>query len=429
MTSSPFRGGLRHVVISVAILLVVGVVLRVGSGVASLEASFDEPGMQSIVERIVTEGWSVAAAVDYEDTKGPAFFWLYALPAEVTGADVGSLRLLSVAFFVLAGIPLGLIAVLCGLRPGQTAGAATLYALLPYNAVLGQLFMSEPSFLLGALLLLLVFAWSMAAEPGGAARRLGPVLFGALVAVLLHHRPHIVACAGAIVIVATVRDGARSWPWWTACIVAGLLRIPLFVRWGGVVSPDFQERAGLGLRMESLTYLLVALLPCTLLLLWGAVKREGGRARVVLVGVGAAVGLVLGLTALPDLDATAGGRLVFMGAVATTLGPLGDSTLACAAFVALSALGGACLAATLAAPGGERDGVVRGAVLRVAAGTAILGWSMYGLTRGAVYDRYLLPFVAYFPLLWTLRLPWPLRVVQGAGLLILLVKLTMSWLS
>jgi len=433
VTSSPFRGDLLHVAVAVVIMLIVGVVLRIGTGVAGLEPQWDEPVMQPIVERIVDEGWSLDTAVDYEDTKGPVFFWLYALPAELTGADVSSLRLVSVLLFVLAGVPLGLIAVLCRLHPGQTAGVAALYALLPYNAVLGQLFMSEPSFLLGSLLLLLTFAWATASSPNAPARRIGPLLFGVLVAMLLHHRPHVAACAGAIVLTATLRDGVRSWPWWTACIVAGLVRIPLLIRWGGLVTPAYQERMGFGLRFESLTYLLIALLPCTLLLLWPACVRvgvrAGGRRRYGAVGVGAAIGLLFGLVAAPDFEATTEGRRVFLGMVATTLGPLGDSFLATIAVIALATLGGAALAATLAAPRGVRDASTRGAVARVAAGTVFLGWAMYGLTRGHLFDRYLLPFVAYLPFLWTLRLPWPLRIAQAVGLLILLVKLATSWLT
>ena len=41
---------------------------------------------------------------------------------------------------------------------------AGLYALLPHNAVLGQLVMSEPSFVFGALWLMWVFVWGF--EPG-----------------------------------------------------------------------------------------------------------------------------------------------------------------------------------------------------------------------------------------------------------------------
>jgi hypothetical protein len=435
VTSSPFRGGLVHVALAVAVLLLVGVGLRLATGVGGLEPQWDEPVMQPIVARIVDEGWSLETAVDYEDTKGPVFFWLYALPAGVVGADVGSLRVVSLVLFVLAGVPLGLIAVLCGLRPTQTAAAAGLYALLPYNAVLGQLFMSEPSFLLGSLLVLLTYAWATASPPNSRARRLGPVLFGVLVALLLHHRPHVAACAGAIVLVATARDGGRSWPWWTACVVAGLVRLPLLIRWGGLVTPEYQERMGFGLRLESLTYLLVALLPCTLLLLWPACARAAGRQRHVVVGAGAFVGLLLGLLAAPDLEATTHGRRVFMGMVATTLGPLGDSTAAAMLTVVLAALGGAALAATLGAAAGggahtrTRAGTVASSVAWVAAVTVLLGWAMYGLTRGHLFDRYLLPFVAYLPLLWVFRLPWPLRAAQAAGLLILFVKLASSWLT
>ncbi len=413
-----------------AVLAVVAAGLRLSFVVPAGEPRWDEIYMQPIVEAIVAGGWTVEHAIDYTDTKGPAFFWTCAALAEVIGSDIESLRLINLAFFVLAGIPLGLLAARCGMSwRGGAVAAAALYAILPYNAILGQLFMSETSFLAGSLCLALSFIWGFGRAPSDEHRVAGPLVFGLLLAVLLHHRPHVLAYAAAAVLVATERDGRRSWPWWAACAGAMLLRVPLYLRWGGLVSPEYHDLVGIGLRLDSLTYLAISLLPCTFVFLAALVLQRAPAAAWRWVGGGALVGLALGVFAAPDLGPDpGGGRTRYLGMVATTLGGLAPGVVQRAAFAVLAALGTAAIAAAgvLArrAPLEERGA---GPVLdRLAAWTILLGWLMYGLTRGDVFDRYLLAFVALVPLLWIRVVPRWLLVVLGLALAAMIARLASS---
>ena len=417
-----------------AVLAVVAVGLRLSLVASTDELRWDEIYMQPVVEAIVTGGWTVEHAIDYADTKGPAFFWTCAALAEVIGSDIESLRLINLAFFVLAGIPLGLLAARCGMSwRGGAVAAAALYAILPYNAVLGQLFMSETSFLAGSLCLALSFIWGFGRTPASGHRVAGPLVFGILLAVLLHHRPHVLAYAAAAVLVATERDGRRSWPWWAACAGAVLLRVPLYLRWGGLVSPEYHDLVGIGLRLDSLTYLAISLLPCTFVFLAALVlQRARGRTEPAAwrwVGGAALAGLALGLFAAPDLGPDPdGGRTRYLGMVATTLRGLAPGVVPRAAFAVLAALGTAAIAAAgVLARRAPLDEPGAGPVLdRLAAWTMLLGWLMYGLTRGDVYDRYLLAFVALVPLLWIRVVPRWLLVVLGLALAAMIARLASS---
>ncbi|MHC4108416.1 MAG: hypothetical protein ACYSTY_10065 [Planctomycetota bacterium] len=204
---------------------------------------------------LIDESWSVENAIDFEETKGPALIWTYALVGELVGSELNRLRLVSVAFFVLGSVPLLLIGRACGVAGPWLLIVAALYVLLPHNAVLGQLLMSEPVFVFGSLWLMWIFVRGFGASAASERRVIGPVAFGAILAILLHNRVHAAAFGAAAVLVAWERDGRRSWPWWAACAAAGLVRVPLWIRWGGLVSPEYQSMHGLGFSPASLTYL------------------------------------------------------------------------------------------------------------------------------------------------------------------------------
>ena len=61
----------------VLLVLVVALALRYGTNVLDKDAFFDEPYTIVPIENLVNEGWTVAHALDYKETKGPAFIWTY----------------------------------------------------------------------------------------------------------------------------------------------------------------------------------------------------------------------------------------------------------------------------------------------------------------------------------------------------------------
>jgi len=341
----------HRVVMMVGLFVAVVIVLRIGSGVASLNPAWDEVPMHTeyrVVQNILAHNWALSSLFDFEDTKGPALFWAYAAWAEIFGDDIHSLRLFSNLLFILSAWPLTILAWRAGIRGWPLIVVGLLYILLPDVAVLGQLFMSEPLFLLGALWLLVVFITGVGDEVDPKRRFLSPFIFCVILSLLLHVRLHAVIYAGAIVLASTVHFGLkRSWPWWIASLIAGLTRVPLWLHWEGLVSPVYQDRYGLGIRFDSLTYTLIALLPCTFVMLCGVViaminqardrrtdppseltpdESQGGIAsapfRSVLVG-GVIIGLLLGVLAQPDLSRQVGddgGR--FLGMIATSMQPM-----------------------------------------------------------------------------------------------------------
>ena len=127
---------LAHVLTAMIVLFVAIVALRLSTSIADKGPAWDEGVMLPIVQSIVRDGWHTANTIDYQDTKGPVFFWTYALFAEAVGDDVDRLRLVSLGLFLLTGIPLGLLAARVGLGLTQTLGVSVLYALFPYQAVL-----------------------------------------------------------------------------------------------------------------------------------------------------------------------------------------------------------------------------------------------------------------------------------------------------
>ncbi|MHC4080318.1 MAG: hypothetical protein ACYTFF_08430 [Planctomycetota bacterium] len=415
------------------LVLVVALALRFGTNVLKKGATFDEPYIVPPIENLVNEGWSVANAIDFKETKGPAFIWAYAIGGEMLGGELNSLRLVSIVFFVLGAVPLLWIARRCGLGGPSLLVVAALYVLLPYNAGLGQLVMSEPSFICGSLLLVCLFVWGFGTSKESEARILGPIAFGVVLSILLHHRMHAVALAGAACLVAFERDRWRSWPWWLACVAAGLSRVPLLIRWGGFVSPSYQSAHGLGFSADSLTYLAAACLPFTALFLWTALAESEYRTRRWLVWAGGAIGLALGLFASPSLTEVLPLEDIqprrFLGIMATAVRTIAPSPGGqWFVFVVLSAIGAASLGALTAVAWQKPATNQQAVVTRFLALTVLTGWGLYALTHSVVYDRYVVPWAAIVPIVWvaTFR-KWAL-VLQALGLAAILCWQVWRWL-
>jgi len=435
----------RHdwVWLAVAILLVIGVALglRFGTNVLDYPELRDEALMKVPIDGILDHGWSVETALDYQEVKGPTFYWSYALAGEFLGDSMNAMRLVSIVFFVLAAAPLLLIARRVGVRGPPLVAIAGLYVLLPYNAFTGQLLFSEPSFNFFALWMVWAFVWGFGASSEEEKRVWGPVVFAVLLSVLLHHRPHAVAFAAAVAFVGLERDGWRCWPWILACALAGLSRLPLWAYWGGLVTSDYQNLFGLGLRLDSLTYMLAVILPWTAVFIWPAIVSPQRPSRRLWVVIGAGVGLALGAFASPDIHAmvryTIDGepkeQAAYAGVVATTLkmllptGAAQQWALAC-----LSTLGGASIASMMAvcfrpsflSAEQATDSTVR----RLAFWTIGFGVLLYVITRGPVYDRYPAIWFTLLPIVWIRSLPRWLVVLEAVGLFAMASYLIGAWL-
>ena len=71
------------------------VAARLLFGVGTLPG-WDEKYVKPVLDAIFASGWSMGAILDYDDTKGPVFFWLYAAFGELFGESISNLRWLSV---------------------------------------------------------------------------------------------------------------------------------------------------------------------------------------------------------------------------------------------------------------------------------------------------------------------------------------------
>ena len=339
----------------------------------------------------------------------------------MVGAELWTLRLLSLLLFALAGALLVQWASRCGVRGPRLLAVAVGYLVLPYNAVLGQLVMSEAAFILGCVGLAMIFATAHRSEDPRIGRVLGPIAFGLLTAVLLHLRIHVVAFAAAACLLSWRRDRRRSWPWWAACVVAGLARIPLMIRWGGLVSPAYQDAHGLGFSPEALTYLAAAFIPLLGIYLWPVLTEQRLRGGRRLVWIGAGVGLALGVLATPSLSQELPlERIVpkrFLGITGTAVRmATGSETVQGALLAGLAALGLGSMGAFGAVLEERGRADMTASVARLTLLTLVSGWAMYGLTRSCVFDRYLLPWAALMPIVWAATLRPRLLVVQLAGL-------------
>jgi hypothetical protein len=422
-----------------AIVIAAAIALRLGTSIRDKSFVWDEQYITGPILDLLMHGWSFHTAIDFHETKGPALIWTYALLAEFVGAELNSLRLISVMFFCAGAVPLLVIARRCGAQGLTLAAIALLYLLIPYHAVLGQLLMSEPSFVFGGLCLMLVFMWGFGASTatGGQHRIAGPVMFGIILAILLHNRLHAAAFAAAAVLVAFERDRWRSWPWWLACALAGLARLPLWIRWGGPVSPEFQHMHQLGLRLEALTYLAAALVPYTTLFIWPALSRPDIRRRWWLIALGVSVGFALTLIAPARLDQELTVRLngseytvpVYQGVIATFIRSRTDSQALQSMLVGvLAMIGLGSLGALAALALGKPFDDHRSIVLRLQFWTWLTGWAMYGLTAGYVFDRFLTSWAILMPLTWVLALPRWLAWLQSIALAIMLVMTARTYL-
>ncbi|MCH2138411.1 MAG: hypothetical protein MK074_05105 [Phycisphaerales bacterium] len=459
------------VMIAALIVVATAIGLRVGTNISDRGPVFDERWISRPMADIVRKGWTVQTAIDFQETKGPALIWPYAVWAQALGADqnevvtdaapgggrgadrpeawqshvpggavpappnmLSTLRLASVAWFIVGGLLLLVLAHLCGVRGPPLVLVSLAYVLIPYQSVFGQLVMGEASFITVAVAMLLVVCWGMGDGRRSRHRVLGPVLYGLLLVILLHSRIHAVAFAPAVCVVAWLRENERSWPWWAASIAAGLLRIPLWVRWDGLVSSDFQNLHGLGFRLDSLTYLGAALaVPLGIFLLMWLVKWRRDLL-YWLPPLGVMLGVVLSIVAMPDLSVPE--QLVleleqdrFQGIAAKIVAVVGGDGIAARAVMAvLCGLGLGGLGALICLAHRTRLTLPAGVLLRIQSLAIGAGWLLYAFTRGFVFDRYLMVWCAALPLAYLLLLSRRMLIAQLIALTVVTVELVMIWL-
>lgn len=410
-------------IISSAILVAVVLFgLRWSSGVMKQGNALDEKYITVPIFAIINEGWTVKTAIDFEETKGPAMIWPYAFFGKMLGGTLNDLRLVSVWSSILALLVLSWIAVRSQVLGKQLFFISIGWLLIPYNLVFSELVMGEVSFLLLSLLSVAVFLWGIEHSIDKTRRFLAPLLYCIAIALALHSRIHVVALAGAICFTAFALEGKRSWPWWVASVLAGLLRIPLWLRWGGLVSPEYQALHGLGFRIESLAYLAAALVPFI-----GVFAVEGWRVAKSKVGIVCAfiVGVGLVFFATPDLTVPEVIDYVnpterFQGIVATfslKFGSNPTAVLALLAGIGLAGLAGLWHCKDKAKPVGL-----------ITFWSLAFGWMLYALTRGFVFDRFLLTWAFLLPIVWYRVLPKWLLIPQYIALAVIAAMLCNTWL-
>lgn len=450
---------------ALAMVIVLTVGVRIGRDVATLRPRFDEPWIRAPIETIVRDGWSVRTAIDFEETKGPAMVWPYALFGQFVGGGLGDLRLATMVFFVVGTALLLAIARRAGVHGPGLLAVALLHCLVPQQLVLSQLVMSEAIFVATVLAMILVFLRGFERRDGGSGCSIAaPVLFGLLLSVALHNRVHAVAFAAACALVAVQRDRLRAWPWVAALLLAGLSRVPLMLRWEGLVSPKYREMHQLGggsaslLQCSNATYLLAALLPWTAVFLWPAWRgeaagrgmspddRAAGRRWIV---VAAVMGLLLAWVAPPllasrlpapsDWQVRAPDGLSRYLGPAATIARLGGASIAVQGAVlgVLAAIGSASLGA-IAVLSWRRQRADRGHATeateehilgRLTFWTLVSGIALYVTTQSFVLDRYILPWAALVPILWWRWLPRWLVALMAVALAALAAQGVVRWLS
>jgi uncharacterized membrane protein (UPF0136 family) len=227
---------------------------------------------------------------------------------------------------------------------------------------------------------------------------------------------------GGICFTAFALQGRASWPWWVASIIAGLLRIPLWMRWGGLVSPEYQALHGLGFRLESLSYLAGAMVPFV-----GVFAIEGWRiakSRTSLI-LSFVVGVTLVIAAMPDLTVPETidfehPNARFQGIVATlclTFSSMPSLVLALLSGLGLTGLVGLWQCRSRAT-----------LVISITFWSMLFGWLLYACTRGFVFDRFLLTWAFLIPIVWVRILPKWLLIPQYIALSIIAAWLTATWL-
>ncbi len=413
------------------LVLAVSMGMRYGTRVLHAPATFDEPYIAAPITDILHQGWSFRTAIDFEETKGPGLIWFYAAAGEVVGDSLNDLRLISLALFALGVVPLLSIARRCGIHGQSLIAVSGLYALLPYHAVLGQMVMSEPAFVLQMLLACWLFLHGLF-FPGS--RWWSLPLFVIALSVVLHNRVHGVALAAGVCLVAFERGGVRgARPWVIACAIAGLSRLPLWLHWGGLVSPRFQHVHGLGVSFSGQTYLLATYAPLVAVFLWPVLVGSEFRARHWLIALGAAVGLLLSIFAMPNLNQTSMFEGIpvhqYAGITATMIRTISaNQSLQAIMISALATLGGAGLGSLGVIAWTSTTMQVRGVVERLQFWLLAAGLAMYAASATPVYDRYALGWAILLPIIWMQRLPRWLLIAQAMGLTAIAAILTSNWL-
>ncbi|MDG2094403.1 MAG: hypothetical protein P8J89_03950 [Phycisphaerales bacterium] len=428
------------VLVSIALLVVLSFFFRWSSSVMEKGPTWDERYILVPIIDLVQQGWSVETAIDFQEAKGPAMIWPYAIWAEVFGDSINTLRLLSLICLLLTCLPLMWLALRCGLSPPALPLVSLGLFLLPFEALLAQLVMGEPSYVLGVALMLAVVIWGSARsddDPIGSERRfLGPFWYAIILIVLLHSRIHVVPITGGICLALFCRDGFRSWPWWLASIIAGLLRIPLWIRWGGLVSSDYQGMHGLGLRLESLTYFgaAFAILFGIFLLVWLARYRHLVFWWWAPAGVG--LGFLMGYMVPPDLIDPHSWEAINVKSISLFLGPTRslavglapDEALQWLPISILCAIGLGGLGSFGAMAFQYRSSETIATVARIQFITMLCAWGLYLFTHGFVFDRFILAWTALMPILWVAMLPRWAWFIQAMALVAYLWLLASSWL-
>ena len=413
-------------ILSTAILVAVVLFgLRWSSGILSKGPVFDEKYITVPILDLINDGWSVETAIDFEETKGPAMIWPYAVVGKMFGGLLNDLRLVSVWSSIIGLALVSWIAVRSAVYRKSLLLVAIGWLLLPYNIVFSEIVMGEISFLLLSLLAVVAFVWGLEDHAPKSRRFVAPMLYGVAIAVALHSRIHVVALAGGICFTSYTIQGKRSWPWWLASVLAGLVRIPLWMRWGGLVSPEYQSLHGLGFRLESLSYLAAALVPFT-----GVFLIEGWRVAKTKTFIIASffVGVILVYVAMPDLLVPATIDYAhpterFQGIASTLATKISSNESAQQGILALLAgIGLAGLAGLWHCR--NRANIVG----RITFWTLTFGWLLYALTRGFVFDRFLLTWAFLLPIVWVRVLPTWLLVLQYIGLTTIAAYLVAMWL-
>lgn len=416
---------------AVLLVVVVAGVLRFGTNILDREAAFDEKHIRVPIENLAEQGWSSETAIDFKETKGPTLIWIYAvIGGNVLGGELNDYRLLSVLLFIGGVVPLLLLCRQCGLEGPSLLLAAGMYVLLPHNAVLGQLLMSEPLFVFGALWLMWSFVWGFGTARESQHVVAGPIVFALILSALLHLRIHAAAFAAAAALVALERDRLRSWPWLLACTLAGLSRIPLWIRWGGPVAQEYGGMHGMGLNLDAVVYLAAAWAPYTAVFL---LRAPGGARTVRWAFLGASAGLLLAVVATPHMnDMLRWGAMRlhrFAGMVATGIRMMTSSAgLQGLTVGALAVIGAGSMGALSALGWSWPVTDRRGVVVRLAVWMLIAGTGLYALTRAYVFDRYLLGWAILLPLVWVLVLNRKQLALQAIALLPILGWFVWQWL-
>lgn len=415
------------------VVIVIALTLRLGTNIVGSPATFDEPWIIVPIADILEQGWSKRTAIDFDETKGPGLIWPYAIAGRWLGGTLDDLRLFSMVLFIAAAIPLLDMARRCGVRGPGLIVAALLYALLPYHAPLGQLLMSEPSFVACSIAACWLF---VRAESGASARvrLLCIVVFAFVVSIALHNRVHAAAIVAGTCIASFQRGGIRgAWPWIVAGGIAGLSRIPLLIYWGGIVSPRFQGLHALGVRPEGLTYLFAALTLPLAVLIPVALSRSGSKSSKWFVIGGGAMGLVLAALASPDLQLTVVSadvvQSMYSGVVATAV----KTTTANAALQSIcigicSIAGGMGFGALLSIAFKHRVGTTISLVHQLQFWTLFAGIGMSALSAAPQYDRYPLAWLILMPIVWSACLPRWALLIQSAALIVVFSWLSWRWL-